>query len=123
MTTTEQLTQVFNDNFVAYYRSHAAHANIVGRNFASDHQLLGGIYESLQEQIDTIGELLRSLYDYMPCGIEEVLQNSITYCSSLLECYNASKMVVILTEWPEFKHIVNYSDFSQKTLLDLRKML
>lgn len=76
MTTTEQLTQVFNDNFVAYYRSHLSHVNITGRNFTADHQLLGGIYESLQEQIDTIGELLRSLYDYMPCGIEEVLQNS-----------------------------------------------
>lgn len=65
-----------------------------------------------------------SAYDpvAMP-NTQEVLQNNITYCSSLLECYNASKAVVILTEWPEFKQIVNYSDFSQKTLLDLRKML
>ena len=65
-----------------------------------------------------------SAYDpvAMP-NTQEVLQNNITYCSSLLDCYNASKMVVILTEWPEFKQIVNYSDFSQKTLLDLRKML
>jgi UDPglucose 6-dehydrogenase len=54
---------------------------------------------------------------------KEVLQNKITYCSTLLECYKASKVVVILTEWPEFKQIVNYSDFSQKTVLDLRKML
>lgn len=76
MTTTEQLTQVFNDNFVAYYRSHLAHVNIVGRNFTSDHQLLGGIYESLQEQIDTIGELLRSLYEFMPDSIDDVLQSS-----------------------------------------------
>ena len=65
-----------------------------------------------------------SAYDpvAMP-NTQEVLQNNITYCSSLLECYNSSKAVVILTEWPEFKQIVNYSDFSQKTLLDLRKML
>lgn len=76
MTTTEQLTQVFNDNFVAYYRSHLSHVNITGRNFNSDHQLLGGIYESLQEQIDTIGELLRSLQEFMPDSIDEVLQNS-----------------------------------------------
>ena len=76
MTTTEQLTQVFYDNFVAYYRSHLAHANIVGRNFASDHELLGGIYESLQAEIDTIGELLRTLQEFMPDSIDEVLQNS-----------------------------------------------
>lgn len=71
--TTEQLTQVFNDNFVAYFRSHAAHVNVVGRNFQSDHVLLEGIYDSLQDQIDTIGELLRSLDAYMPCDLTEVL--------------------------------------------------
>lgn len=74
--TTEQLTQTFNNNFVAYYRAHTAHVNILGRNFQSDHTLLGGIYESLQEQIDTIGELLRSLDDYMPCEIQDVLNQS-----------------------------------------------
>lgn len=76
MTTTEQLTHIFNNNFVAYFRSHVAHVNITGRNFTADHQLLGGIYESLQDQIDFIGELLRSLYDFMPASIDEVIQNS-----------------------------------------------
>jgi DNA-binding ferritin-like protein len=76
MTTAEQLTQVFNDNFVAYYRSHVAHVNITGRNFASDHELLLGIYESLQDQIDTIGELLRTLEEFMPDSVDDVLQNS-----------------------------------------------
>jgi len=76
MTTQEQLTQLFNDNFVAYYRSHQAHVNIVGRNFVSDHKLLKGIYEDRQEQIDTIGELLRTMDEYMPCDLSEVLLNS-----------------------------------------------
>jgi len=76
MTTALQLTQVFNDNFVAYFRSHAAHVNIVGRNFQSDHALLGGIYEDLQDQIDVIGELLRSIQEFMPCDIQDVLYNS-----------------------------------------------
>lgn len=76
MTTAEQLTQIFNDNFVAYFRSHAAHVNIVGRNFTSDHTLLGGIYEDLQDQIDFIGELLRTIQEYMPCDIQDVLFNS-----------------------------------------------
>lgn len=76
MTTAEQLTQIFRDNFVAYFRSHVAHVNITGRNFTADHELLGGIYESLQGQIDIIGELLRTLREFMPCDIQEVLDES-----------------------------------------------
>lgn len=76
MTTAEALTQIFKDNFVAYFRSHAAHVNIVGRNFASDHKLLQKTYEDLQSQIDTLGELLRTLQEYMPCDIQEVLTES-----------------------------------------------
>lgn len=73
MTTTEALTQIFRDNFVAYFRSHAAHVNVVGRNFASDHKLLQKTYEDLQSQIDTLGELLRTLKEYMPCDISEII--------------------------------------------------
>lgn len=76
MTTQEQLTQTFNNNFVAYYRAHTAHINILGRNFASDHKLLQGIYERRQAQIDVLGELLRTLDDYMPCEIQDVLNQS-----------------------------------------------
>ena len=74
--TAEQLTEVFNDNFVAYFRSHAAHVNITGRNFASDHKLLQKVYEDLQEQIDRLGELLRTIDAYMPCDIGDVIANS-----------------------------------------------
>lgn len=76
MTTTEALQQIFRDNFVAYFRSHVAHANVVGRNFASDHKLLQKTYEDLQSQIDTLGELLRTLQEFMPCDIQEVLDDS-----------------------------------------------
>lgn len=76
MNTTEALTQIFKDNFVAYFRSHAAHVNVVGRNFASDHKLLQKTYEDLQSQIDTLGELLRTLKDYMPCDISEIIADS-----------------------------------------------
>lgn len=76
METQKQLKQVFNDNFVAYYRSHVAHVNIVGRNFVSDHKLLKGIYEDLQEQIDIIAEILRSMDEFMPGSLEQVLQSS-----------------------------------------------
>ena len=76
MTTAEQLTQVFCNNFVAYFRSHAAHVNVTGRNFRSDHKLLGGVYERRQAEIDKIGEILRSMNEYMPCDIQEIVAAS-----------------------------------------------
>lgn len=76
MTTVEQLTHVFNDNFMAYINSHIAHLNIEGRNFYSDHKLLQEIYEDLQDQIDTIGELLRSINAYAPTGVFEIADNT-----------------------------------------------
>ena len=76
MNTAEQLTQVFYNNFTAYYRSHLAHVNTTGRNFQSDHALLGGIYEDLQAQIDVIAELLRTIDEFMPSEIQFVLNES-----------------------------------------------
>jgi|TARA_R110000868_G_scaffold364880_2_gene627759 DNA-binding ferritin-like protein len=76
MTTAEALTQLFNDNFVAYFRSHAAHVNVTGRNFRSDHKLLEGVYTRRQDQIDTIGELLRTLQEFMPCDIYGIIDAS-----------------------------------------------
>ena len=76
MNTAEQLTQIFKDNFVTYFRSHVAHVNITGRNFRSDHKLLEGVYTRRQDQIDRIGELLRSIDEYMPCDISEILETS-----------------------------------------------
>ena len=76
MTTPEQLTQVFNDNFVTYFRSFVAHVNITGRNFRSDHKLLQGVYERRQEQIDALAELLRSLGEFMPDSLAKVLEDA-----------------------------------------------
>jgi starvation-inducible DNA-binding protein len=73
MNTAEQLLQVFNDNFVAYFRSHSAHVNVVGRTFSSDHALLGAIYEDLQDQIDHIAELLRTLGEFAPRSLSAIL--------------------------------------------------
>ena len=76
MNTAEQLTQIFRDNFVVYFRSHVAHVNITGRNFRSDHKLLQGVYERRQEQIDKIGEILRTMNEYMPCDLGELIAES-----------------------------------------------
>jgi len=76
MTTVEQLTLVFNNNFVAYYRSHAAHANVTGRTFRSDHKMLGGVYERRQAEIDKIGEILRTQQEFMPNNLLDIINNA-----------------------------------------------
>jgi starvation-inducible DNA-binding protein len=67
------LEETFSANFVAYYRSHVAHVNIIGRNFASDHKLLQKVYEDLQDNIDRLAELLRTIGAKMPNDIATVL--------------------------------------------------
>lgn len=63
------LEDTFAGNFVLYYRAHQAHVNVTGRNFTSDHKLLGKIYEYLQGNIDIIGEKLRTVRAKMPYSI------------------------------------------------------
>ena len=71
------LQEVFASNFVAYWRSHSAHINIVGRSFYQDHKLLQKVYEYFQDNIDTIGERLRSIRALAPDSIGTILDNSM----------------------------------------------
>lgn len=135
MTTAEQLTQIFKDNFVTYFRSHVAHVNIVGRNFRSDHKLLEGVYTRRQDQIDRIGELLRSIDEYMPCDISEVLADShidigeISGSSDfLLSCVQDDlehltdeyRELIGIADTEGFDEIANYA---QDQVLDLTKSI
>jgi len=67
------LENTFAANFVAYYRAHVAHINIKGRTFYQDHKLLQKIYESLQDNIDTLGEKIRSTRAYVPDSLSTVV--------------------------------------------------
>jgi len=102
MNCTEQLTQIFRDNFVAYYRAHVAHVNVVGRTFASDHKLLQKTYEDLQSQIDMIGELLRTLQEFMPDDISQVLELSHIDTGAL----SGSSDFLIETVMEDLEHLV-----------------
>lgn len=135
MTTQEQLQQVFKDNFVTYYHVHVAHVNTVGRNFISDHELLGEIYEQLQSQIDTLGELIRTQGGFIPSTLAEVLDNSQVHddpmegrsdelldavrihLEQLFECY---VMLDEVADEEEQEHIANYA---QEQMLVLKKFL
>lgn len=135
MTTAEQLTQIFYNNFVAYFRSHAAHVNITGRNFRSDHKLLGGVYERRQAEIDKIGEILRTMQEYMPCDIQDVVALSTIPVTAiegsadeLLESVmmdlehllgDFKELIVIATE----EGLEEVSNYAQDQALDLEKSI
>jgi DNA-binding ferritin-like protein len=134
-TLAEQLTQVFNDNFVAYYRSHAAHANVTGRTFRSDHKMLGGVYERRQAEVDKLGELLRTIQEFMPNDLFDILNNTTLSTEpiegsadellqlvqddleALRDCYIELE-VVATTEGHD--EIANYA---QEQILDLNKSI
>ena len=135
MTTQEQLTQIFKDNFVAYFRSHAAHVNITGRNFRSDHKLLECVYTRRQDQIDRIGELLRSMDEYMPCDISEVVAESRLPIDAI-EGKADSLLSDVLSDLEslliDFKELIDVADsegyaeignYAQDQALDLEKSI
>jgi starvation-inducible DNA-binding protein len=135
MNTAEQLTQIFRDNFVAYFRSHVAHVNITGRNFRSDHKLLGGIYERRQAEIDKIGEILRTMDEYMPCDLAEVIAEShidtgelAGNADFLLEMVQQD-LEHLLDEYKELIEIASdegleeISNYAQDQALDIEKSL
>jgi len=119
------LEETFSANFVAYYRSHVAHVNTIGRNFSADHKLLEGIYEYFQDNIDTIGEKLRTVRAKMPSSIETVLaisplQDSETDgdADELLETVLASVNMMVdqyheLYEAAEEANYIDISNFAQ----------
>ena len=134
-TLAEQLTQVFNDNFVAYYRSHAAHANVTGRTFRSDHKMLGGVYERRQAEVDKLGELLRTIQEFMPTDLFDILNNTTLPTDpiegsadellqlvqddleALRDCYIELELVATAESHEE---IANYA---QEQILDLNKSI
>ncbi len=135
MSTESQLQQVFANNFVAYFRTHVAHVNTQGRNFYSDHKLLGKIYEDLQEQTDTLAELLRTLQEFMPTSLASVMESSQVVdtpvegsADSLLEDVRADleqlkadhEELMMVAEEDGHKEIANYA---QDRILQLAKYI
>jgi UDPglucose 6-dehydrogenase len=79
--------------------------------------------------IEIIKYLLQDNFDitaFDPEAMEnskKILGNRIKYADNIKQCYDSSQYIVILTEWVEFKEIVNYLDFKEKILIDLRNII
>ena len=53
------LTECLSNTVVFKFKAHGHHWNVKGSDFTEFHKLFGGIYDEAEEQIDTIGELIR----------------------------------------------------------------
>lgn len=77
--------------------------------------------------IDIISNInYKPIYAYDPKAMQnakKVLSSNVTYTKSIQECIKGADIIVILTEWPEFKELENV-EFEKPTLiLDYRNLL
>jgi starvation-inducible DNA-binding protein len=80
------LKQLYADNFVTYYKSHAYHFNVEGPTFAQDHELLNEIYDFLWAQHDMLGEQIRQMDKPVISSLKEILSMAdIKECTRLGE--------------------------------------
>lgn len=108
------LTDTFNANFVSYYRAHVAHVNIQGRNFHSDHELLGEIYADLSDNIDVLAEKLRTIRALMPDNLADVV-DSVDYAVDAIEGTSDEILAVILED--QDRLIDQYHDLNSEAEL------
>lgn len=72
MKTVDSLKILFADNFAAYVLAHGYHQTVEGTDFYEYHRLFQKIYEYLQDNIDSIGELIRQLDDIPPFSLTRI---------------------------------------------------
>lgn len=64
-------------NFALYLKTHNAHFNVTGMFFPQLHALFKEQYEDLWDAFDSIGENLRKLDVFTPCGLGEYVKLSL----------------------------------------------
>jgi starvation-inducible DNA-binding protein len=70
----DQLRVILCTNFGLYFKAHAFHWNVTGRNFSIDHKFLGKFYESVFDQTDFIAEKLRMLGVFAPTSLSRIME-------------------------------------------------
>jgi len=101
-----QLTELYANNFVTYYKSHGYHFNVEGPMFAQDHALLEEIYDFLWAQHDMLGEQIRQMDKGVPCSLKEILG-----MTEIVECDSAKKPSKEMFTWlnEDFDCLIEYA--------------
>jgi starvation-inducible DNA-binding protein len=72
------------NTFLMYFKAHAFHWNVEGRNFPTYHDFFGDLYTELHVAIDPIAEEIRSLDSYAPSNLTDVYSNATVKESSVV---------------------------------------
>jgi starvation-inducible DNA-binding protein len=72
----EALGGVLADTFVLYFRAHAFHWNVEGRDFLEFHEFFGEQYEDLWKVTDDLAERIRALDVYAPVNLAAILKTA-----------------------------------------------
>jgi starvation-inducible DNA-binding protein len=72
----EELRHILANTFALYFKTHAYHWNVEGANFDSLHTLFGTQYTEMWAATDIIAERIRSLGDYAPLNLEDLMKHT-----------------------------------------------
>jgi starvation-inducible DNA-binding protein len=78
------IRSLYATNFVTYYKTHAFHFNVEGKNFSQDHEFLNELYDFLWKESDNIGEQIRQLNKATPTTLKSLIEMSSTEEDTLI---------------------------------------
>ena len=96
----------FANNFTFYLKAHNFHWAVSGETFKQDHEFLGEIYGTAQENIDGYAEQLRRIGAFPQGDIKEIVSNSSIIDAPLNEMREAN--VMFLTLLADLEVIITY---------------
>jgi starvation-inducible DNA-binding protein len=85
----EILSKLLADEYVLYTKTRNAHWNVEGPDFHDKHKFFEGLYEQLDEVVDSIAERIRTIGHYAPATLKSFLD--LTHLTEKSESKNDSK--------------------------------
>lgn len=64
------------NSYIMSFKAQSFHWNVEGIDFSQLHDFFGSIYSSLNSQIDTLAELIRTLDLYAPTKLSELIKSA-----------------------------------------------
>ena len=96
----------FANNFTFYLKAHNYHWSVSGETFKQDHEFLGEIYTTANENIDGYAEQLRRIGAFPQGDIQEIVRNSSVIDAPLNQMTEARLMYLNLLA--DLEIIVSY---------------
>jgi starvation-inducible DNA-binding protein len=72
----QNLKTVLATTFHFYLKAHKFHWNVIGSDFAQQHEFLGDLWEEVFDAVDPIAEMIRTQGEFAPGSFQEYLELS-----------------------------------------------